>query len=98
MKKLLLTISLMFSVLVSAFDEFVISDIRVVGLQRVSIGSIFTIIPISVGDRMSEEKVRDIVLALIDTDQFNDMKISQDGTALIFNIKESFGCKFSCPL
>ena len=60
MKKLLLTISLMFSVLVSAFDEFVISDIRVVGLQRVSIGSIFTIIPISVGDRMSEEKVREI--------------------------------------
>ena len=55
MKKLLLTISLMLSVLVSAFDEFVISDIRVVGLQRVSIGSIFTIIPISVGDRMSEE-------------------------------------------
>ena len=70
MKKLLLTISLMFSVLVSAFDEFVISDIRVVGLQRVSIGSIFTIIPISVGDRMSEEKVRDIVLALFDTEQF----------------------------
>ena len=68
----------MFSVLVSAFDEFVISDIRVVGLQRVSIGSIFTIIPISVGDRMSEEKVRDIVLALFDTEQFNDIKISQD--------------------
>ena len=86
MKKLLLTISLMFSVLVSAFDEFVISDIRVVGLQRVSIGSIFTIIPISVGDRMSEEKVRDIVLALFDTEQFNDIKISQDGTALILSL------------
>ena len=80
----------MFSVLVSAFDEFVISDIRVVGLQRVSIGSIFTIIPISVGDRMSEEKVRDIVLALFDTEQFNDIKISQDGTALIIDIEESF--------
>ena len=78
----------MFSVLVSAFDEFVISDIRVVGLQRVSIGSIFTIIPISVGDRMSEEKVRDIVLALFDTEQFNDIKISQDGTALIIDIEE----------
>ena len=88
MKKLLITISLMFSVLVSAFDEFVISDIRVVGLQRVSIGSIFTIIPISVGDRMSEEKVRDIVLALFDTEQFNDIKISQDGTALIIDIEE----------
>ena len=74
----------MFSVLVSAFDEFVISDIRVVGLQRVSIGSIFTIIPISVGDRMSEEKVRDIVLALFDTEQFNDIKISQDGTCLLY--------------
>ena len=78
----------MFSVLVSAFDEFVISDIRVVGLQRVSIGSIFTIIPISVGDRMSEEKVRDLVLALFDTEQFNDIKISQDGTALNIDIEE----------
>ena len=78
----------MFSILVSAFDEFVISDIRVVGLQRVSIGSIFTIIPISVGDRMSEEKVRDIVIALFDTEQFNDIEISKDGTALIIDIEE----------
>ena len=53
MKKLLLII-LSFSLInvVSAFDEFVINDIRIVGLQRVSTGSIFNVIPVSVGDRV----------------------------------------------
>jgi len=36
----------------NAFDEFLISDIRIIGLQRVSTGSIFNAIPISVGDRI----------------------------------------------
>ena len=31
-----------------AFDEFLVSDIRIIGLQRVSTGSIFNVIPISV--------------------------------------------------
>ena len=88
MKKILLLFCLVLSFLGEAFDEFLISDIRVVGLQRVSVGSIFTIIPISVGDTMSQDKVRDIIVALFETEQFNNIEIKRDETALIIQLEE----------
>ena len=57
----------------NAFDEFLISDIRIIGLQRVSTGSIFNVIPISVGDRIDNGKSRDIVKSLFSTEQFDDI-------------------------
>jgi outer membrane protein insertion porin family len=45
-------LSFLLSLNLNAFDEFLVSDIRIIGLQRVSTGSIFNVIPISVGDRI----------------------------------------------
>ena len=72
----------------AAFDEFLITDIRIVGLQRVSIGSIFTSIPVSVGDKMNQGKVSEITRALFSTAQFNDIQIAKDGNALIISVAE----------
>jgi outer membrane protein insertion porin family len=72
----------------NAFDEFLITDIRIVGLQRVSIGSIFTAIPVSVGDKMNDGKVSEITRALFSTAQFNDIQIGRDGNALIISVLE----------
>ena len=72
----------------SAFDDFLITDIRIIGLQRVSIGSIFTAIPVSVGDTMNQEKISDITRALFSTGQFNDIQIARDGNALILSVLE----------
>ena len=88
MKKLLLCFLAFFSFSVTAFDEFLITDIRIVGLQRVSIGSIFTAIPVSVGDKMNEGKVSEITKALFSTGQFNDIQIGKDGNALIISVAE----------
>ena len=88
MKKLLLCFLAFFSFAVTAFDEFLITDIRLVGLQRVSIGSIFTAIPVSVGDKMNEGKVSEITKALFSTAQFNDIQIGKDGNALIISVAE----------
>ena len=55
-KKLkLLILSLLLSFEMNAFDEFLVSDIRIIGLQRVSTGSIFNVIPISVGDKIDSQ-------------------------------------------
>ncbi|MDO7709181.1 MAG: outer membrane protein assembly factor BamA, partial [Gammaproteobacteria bacterium] len=86
MKKLFLCFLAFFSFAVNAFDEFLITDIRIVGLQRVSIGSIFTAIPVSVGDKMNEGKVSEITRALFSTAQFNDIQIGKDGNALIISV------------
>jgi outer membrane protein insertion porin family len=88
MKKLFLCFLAFFSFAVNAFDEFLITDIRIIGLQRVSIGSIFTAIPVSVGDKMNEGKVSEITRALFATAQFNDIQIGKDGNALIISVAE----------
>ena len=84
MKKILfLIVSLSFINLASAFDEFVINDIRIIGLQRVSTGSIFNVIPVSVGDRVDKRKVGDITRALFATEQFDDIQIGKESKTLI---------------
>ena len=88
MKKIALYTLAFISLYTSAFDEFLITDIRIIGLQRVSIGSIFTAIPVSVGDKMSQAKVREISKALFATAQFNDIQVAKDGNALIISLLE----------
>ena len=39
-------------------ETFVISDIRVEGLQRISAGSVFAALPVAVGDSIDERAIR----------------------------------------
>ena len=70
------------------FDEFIVSDIRIVGLQRVSTGSIFNIIPITVGDKIDLRRSTDITRSLFSTEQFDDITIARDGNTLIIGVAE----------
>jgi outer membrane protein insertion porin family len=71
-----------------AFDDFLVSDIRIIGLQRVSTGSIFNVIPISVGDNIDQRKSADITRSLFATEQFDDIQIAKDGNTLIIVVQE----------
>ena len=84
----LIFLSFLLSLQLSAFDEFLVSDIRIIGLQRVSTGSIFNVIPISVGDRIDIRKSNDIVRSLFSTEQFDDIQIGKDGNTLIITVIE----------
>ena len=84
----LIFLSSLLSVQIFAFDEFLVSDIRIIGLQRVSTGSIFNVIPISVGDRIDIRKSNDIVKSLFSTEQFDDIQIGKDGNTLIITVAE----------
>ena len=64
------------------------SDIRIIGLQRVSTGSIFNVIPISVGDKIDLRKSSDITRSLFSTEQFDDIQIAKDGNTLIISVVE----------
>ena len=78
----------MFISSLNAFEEFLVSDIRIIGLQRVSTGSIFNVIPISVGDRIDLRKSSDITRSLFSTEQFDDIQIAKDGNTLIISVLE----------
>ncbi len=73
---------------VLAFEAFIVNDIRIAGLQRVSTGSIFNTIPISVGDKIDDRKIVDISKALFATEQFDNIEIGRDGNSLIINVEE----------
>lgn len=79
---------LVLSFALKSFDEFIINDIRIIGLQRVSVGSIFTAIPVSVGDKINNNDVNEMIRALFLTEQFNNIEIGKDGNALIILVEE----------
>ena len=87
--KHLITLFLILNInFIEAFEAFIVNDIRIAGLQRVSTGSIFNSIPISVGDKIDERKVVDISKALFATEQFDDIQIGRDGNSLIITVAE----------
>ena len=71
----------------SAFG-FVISDIRVEGLQRLSAGTVFGAIPYSVGDNIGAVEIRTIARSLFQTESFDDVQVGRDGNVLVIVVKE----------
>lgn len=67
---------------------FVISDIRVEGLQRVSAGTVFGAIPYSVGDNVGTLEIRSIARSLFATETFDDVQVGRDGNVLVIVVKE----------
>jgi len=78
---------LLCSCLVQA-DNFVISDIRVNGLQRVSYGSVFAVMPLNVGDDVNEQDLTNATRELFKTGFFQDIKLLRDGDILIIDVQE----------
>jgi len=88
MKRFYLLLCLcLFAVAVRA-EVFQVEDIRIDGLQRVSAGTVFASMPLSVGDLVDENTVRRATRALFRTGYFDDIRIARDGGILIVNVKE----------
>jgi len=73
---------------IAATNEFVIEDIRVEGLQRLTAGTIFNYLPLEVGDTFNEQKSLEAVRALFKTGLFEDVRLERDGNVLVVIIKE----------
>jgi len=69
-------------------SAFTVSDVRIEGLQRVSVGSVFTEIPVNVGDELSEADMREIVKDLFKSGSFDDVQVGRDGNVLVIVLKE----------
>lgn len=83
-------LALLFSLMVTPViaDVFVIEDIRLEGLQRVSAGTIFSAMPYKAGDLVDENSIKDITRSLFQTGYFSDIKIARDGGVLILVVEE----------
>lgn len=68
--------------------RFVIEDVRLQGLQRVSAGTVFNLIPVSVGDSLDTVAVRSTMRALFRSGYFKDIQLARDGGVLIVTLVE----------
>jgi outer membrane protein insertion porin family len=71
-----------------ATEPFVISDIRVEGLQRTEAGTVFNYLPMQVGDVMSDEKAAQAIKSLYSTGFFKDVRIENEGDVLVVTVQE----------
>ncbi|MEN8214528.1 MAG: outer membrane protein assembly factor BamA [Pseudomonadota bacterium] len=67
---------------------FVIRDIRVEGLQRVPVGTVFSHIPYEIGDSVSDTAGGEIVRALYKSGLFKDVTLEQDGAVMVVSVIE----------
>lgn len=69
-------------------DTFTVTDIRIQGLQRVSAGTVFNLLPVNVGDQVDEATVRQLIRLLFQSGFFRDVRLQRDGNALIVTVVE----------
>ncbi|RPH66184.1 MAG: outer membrane protein assembly factor BamA, partial [Burkholderiales bacterium] len=65
-----------------------IGDIRVEGVQRTEPGTVFSYLPVRVGDRLTDEKASDAVKALFATGFFRDVRLEVEGDVLVVYVEE----------
>lgn len=81
-------IGALFATAVIASDGFVVKSIRVVGLKRVSRGTVYNYLPIQVGEVLSPEETAPIIRALYDTGFFQSVRLEREGNTLIVYVVE----------
>ena len=67
---------------------FQISDIRVNGLQRVSAGSVFSALPLNIGDEVDDPELVEATRSLFRTGFFQDIQLGREGDVLVINLVE----------
>lgn len=76
------------AVTAQADESFVIQDIRLEGLARLSAASVYGVLPLSAGDRADEARVAESLRALFKTGNFEDVQIGRDGDVLVIRLTE----------
>ncbi len=71
-----------------AAENFIVRDIKVTGLQRVSTGTVLNYIPVQVGEEIGPSSTGQIIKTLYDTGFFQSVSLERQGNTLIVNVVE----------
>ncbi|HQV40580.1 MAG TPA: outer membrane protein assembly factor BamA [Moraxellaceae bacterium] len=71
-----------------ADERFVIQDIRLEGLARLSAASVYASLPVSAGDRVDDTRLAEVLRALFKTGNFEDVQVGRDGDVLVIRLTE----------
>jgi outer membrane protein insertion porin family len=88
MKQLPLIVIGLYASSAFAMEPFVVKDIRVEGIQRTEAGTVFSYLPVKVGETMDDEKATQAIKLLYGTGFFKDVRIEADQDVLVVTIQE----------
>jgi outer membrane protein insertion porin family len=71
-----------------AAGSFVVRDMRVEGLQRISEGTVFNYLPINIGDTIDSVRIGEAIRALYGQSLFEDIEMRREEDTLIIVVKE----------
>lgn len=71
-----------------AQNEFVVQDIQVVGLKRISRGTVLNYLPVQVGEEISAESSPEIIRALYETGFFQSVVLRRRNNVLVVEVVE----------
>ncbi|MCH7389784.1 outer membrane protein assembly factor BamA [Acinetobacter dispersus] len=71
-----------------AADEFLARDIRIDGLVRLTPASIYSMLPINSGDRVSDPMIAESIRTLYASGLFDDIKTYKENDVLVFKVVE----------
>lgn len=69
-------------------ERFVVNDVRVEGLQRITASSFFNYLPVKRGDSMDEADFSSIIRQLYQTEFFDSINLLRDGNTLVVSVEE----------
>src|SRR5262252_4939952 len=87
-KKLILILGTALALNAHAFDPFVVKDIRIEGIQRTEAGTVFSYLPVKVGDTLTDERAAQAIRALFATGFFRDVSLEREGDVLVVIVLE----------
>ena len=91
-RKRWLRVAAIFSLLVMSLaanaEGFFVKDIRVEGLRRISAGTVFTYLPVQVGDYLDKGLTAKAIKELYATGFFSDIELKGDGDILVVRVAE----------
>lgn len=67
---------------------FVVEDIELQGLQRLEAATVFTYLPVEVGEDFDVSRTSEVVRALFKSELFSDVEISRRGNVLVVRVVE----------
>lgn len=84
-------ILLFFALLLPAAPQafaFVVEDIELRGLQRLEAATVFTYLPVEVGEEFDVARTSEVVRALFESKLFSDVQVSRRGNVLVVTVVE----------
>ncbi len=71
-----------------AFTPFTVKDIRVEGIQRTEAGTVFSYLPVRVGETFTEAQAAEAIRALFATGFFSDVRIEVEDDVIVVLVDE----------